>query len=199
MQKRPLPQGVHRHSEKAKKVFSGIRFDVYQWPQKLFDGTYATFEVVKRNDTVVVIPIVDEKVILVKELQPHWTTPGLALIAGMVEDGEDLQKAAKRELEEETGMIFHNFDLVHVTQAVPAVEWNMYTFIATGYKSEQAKKLDSGEQNEVVNVTFDELIQLTRERGLLYPPSFIEDFIIRDAIDDLKNVFQNPSEHAIKI
>lgn len=34
----------------AQRVFSGKIFDVYQWPQPLFDGSIATFEVAKRLD-----------------------------------------------------------------------------------------------------------------------------------------------------
>ncbi len=32
----------------AKRVFKGIIFDVYQWQQKMFDGSKETFEMLKR-------------------------------------------------------------------------------------------------------------------------------------------------------
>ncbi|MEI7603954.1 MAG: hypothetical protein WCJ19_02970 [bacterium] len=52
----PISQPI---PEDAVKVFSGVIFDVYQWQQLQFDGTYATFEKIKRNDVALVIPIMD--------------------------------------------------------------------------------------------------------------------------------------------
>ena len=40
----------------AKCVFTGIVYDVYQWEETNFDGSPATFEAVKRHDSVQVIP-----------------------------------------------------------------------------------------------------------------------------------------------
>src|ERR1700761_2937477 len=92
MKKRPIPKGVKLHSEHSNKVFEGVRFDIYQWQQEMFDGSVATFEVAKRNDTIVVIPILDdERILAVRERQPHWDKDGLVLVAGMVEKDEDIE------------------------------------------------------------------------------------------------------------
>lgn len=198
MKKRPLPPNTKRYSEKAQRVFKGVRFDIYQWEQEQFDGSKATYEIAKREDTVVVIPVINNEVVLVKEKQPHWTKEAITLVAGMVNPEEDLREAVKRELKEETGMIFSNFDLVYIEPVIPAVEWTAYTFIATGYQSSIDKKLDAGEKNEVVKMSFDELIEITRKQGLFYPPRFIESYLIQDKIDELKDVLKNPSKHSIK-
>ena len=51
----------------AAKVFTGKLFDVYQWPQKLFNGKIATFEQIRRPDSVNVLPITGEgKIALVE-------------------------------------------------------------------------------------------------------------------------------------
>ncbi|MBI2075156.1 MAG: hypothetical protein HYT82_00635 [Candidatus Harrisonbacteria bacterium] len=46
-------------------------FDIYQWKQKMFDGSFATFEKVKRReDTVTIVPITtNKKIISVHEEQ----------------------------------------------------------------------------------------------------------------------------------
>jgi 8-oxo-dGTP pyrophosphatase MutT (NUDIX family) len=199
MSNRPLPPGIKRYSEKAKKVFEGIRFEIYQWEQELFDGSKSTFEVAKRADTVVVIPVIGDEIILVNEKQPHWDKEGLTLVAGMVNPEEDLRDAAKRELLEETGMVFDNFHLVYIEPIVPAVEWTAYTLIATGYQTTLDKKLDAGEKNEIVKINFDKLIELARKQSLVYPPRFVESYLIRDKLDELRDVLKNPSNHSIKI
>ena len=41
----------------ARCVFKGVIFEVWQWEQKMFDGSMATFERIKRPDTVVIIQL----------------------------------------------------------------------------------------------------------------------------------------------
>jgi ADP-ribose pyrophosphatase YjhB (NUDIX family) len=188
MKKRPLPPHTKLYSEQAQRVFKGVRFDTYQWQQKQFDGSIATYEIVKRNDTVIVIPVIDGEIILVKEQQPHWDKPSHTLVAGMVNPDEDLDTAARRELEEETGLIFDKFDLVHIETSTPAVEWFTYTFIASGYKDKKEKKLDPGEKNEIVRIPFDAFIEMTRKREFFYRPRFIEDMLMQDKLEELRKM-----------
>src|SRR3989338_5132089 len=89
--KQPIP-------ENAKKVFDGVLFDVYQWEQKLFDGTKTVFEKLKRPDTVVVFPVLDDgKIILTEQKQPGKEL-FIGATGGRIDDGEDILEAAKREL-----------------------------------------------------------------------------------------------------
>lgn len=199
MKKRPLPQNAKLYSEKAELVFKGVRFDTYQWQQKQFDGSTTTFEIVKRNDTVVVIPVIEGEIALVKEQQPHWDKPGYTLVAGMVNPDEDLDVAARRELEEETGLIFENYHLVYIETDTPAVEWFAYTFIATGYKGKKEKKLDAGEKNEVEKITLDKLVGMTRNHEFFYRPRFIEDMLMQDKFEELKNLIKEPHKYAIPL
>ncbi|MFH1534525.1 MAG: NUDIX domain-containing protein [Patescibacteria group bacterium] len=94
--KQPIPKN-------AKKVFSGILFDVYQWNQKLFDGKETTFEKLVRPDTVVIFPILEDgRILLTKQEQPG-KVPFIGATGGRVDKGEDILEAAKRELLEESG------------------------------------------------------------------------------------------------
>src|SRR4051812_34954907 len=102
MKKPRLPHTFMKRPKNAKKVFQGKRFGIYQWKQKMFDGSTATFEVAKRNNSVVIIPIIGDKVVVVKERQPHWEREGITTVAGAMEEGENIVRAARRELEEET-------------------------------------------------------------------------------------------------
>jgi len=100
---RPAPKV--KIPKSAKNVFKGLIFDVYQWEQKLFDGSLATFERLKRVDTVNVIPVTrDRKIILL-----HQRQPGTALFTGFaggrIDGNEGVAEAAERELLEETGPV----------------------------------------------------------------------------------------------
>ena len=53
--------------ENAKLTFKGEIWKVYQWPQKMFDGTTATFEGLKhRKNGVKIIAIHQGKIIMTK-------------------------------------------------------------------------------------------------------------------------------------
>lgn len=144
----------------AELKFSGIIYDIYQWPQKLFDGSTTTFEMLKRPDTVKIIAIKDDRLIITKQEQPRkdafYDFPG-----GRVdkEDANELA-AAKRELLEETGMSFKTWKLVKVEQPFNKIDWLVYTFLATDFISQTAQHLDGGEKIEVLEMTFDEVKQL---------------------------------------
>lgn len=158
---RPTPK--QQIPDNAKKVFTGVIFDVYQWEQEMYDGTKTTFEALKRQDTVNVIPITTEgKIIITKQEQPGLKlfigTPG-----GRIDLGEDPLTAAKRELGEETGYRSENFILWDAVQPSAMIDWTIYTFIAKNCKQDKDMQLDSGEKIELMFLTFDELVKLICE------------------------------------
>ena len=83
----------------AKQVFKGVIYDVYHWEQELFDGTKTIFEMLKRPDTVEIIPITSEGKILI-----NYEEQGLAQFicvpGGRVDRGEDPEAVAKDEIKE---------------------------------------------------------------------------------------------------
>lgn len=158
------PENAKTIPEEAKKVFTGELFDVYQWPQEMFDGSTATFEMLKRSDTVRIIAIRETsegpKVVFTKQRQPRkdwfYDYPG-----GRV-DAEDTNElaAAKRELLEETGYNFRNWKLIRVRQPFSKIDWLVYTFLATDFIEKVDQKLDSGEEIEVMEVDLAEAVEL---------------------------------------
>ncbi len=103
------PQSKQPIPEHAQKVFEGIMFDVYQWEQKMFDGSAATFEKLVRPDTVVVFPVLPNGNILLTEQEQPEKEPFIGAAGGRVDKGEDILDAARRELLEETGYTAEKF------------------------------------------------------------------------------------------
>jgi len=87
----------------SKKVFEGVIFDVYQWEETLFDGSVTIFEAVKRKDSVQIIAIFNNQLVLLEEEQP-FIGKFLALSGGVCETNVP-EDDARRELLEETGFI----------------------------------------------------------------------------------------------
>lgn len=155
-----IPQNAKLISERAEKVFQGKIFDVYQWQQELFDGSHATFEMLRRPDTVNVLAVKDGKLVLIKQQQPgsaeFYGIPG-----GRHDNPRETElEAAKREMLEETGMTFKNWRLIWATQPFGKMEWFVYLFLATDFESQTVQKLDAGEKISVELMALDEVINL---------------------------------------
>lgn len=151
-----LPQNAILVPPTAKRVFKGVIYDTYQWEQPLFNGKSTTFEMLKRADTIKIIAVRDDKLVIVEQEQPgrkkFYDLPG-----GMHdhEDESELE-AAKRELVEETGLQFKTWKLLNVVQPHGKIEQFVYTFLATDFLGEQPQQLDGGEKIDVLYLDFNE-------------------------------------------
>lgn len=144
-------------------VFKGIIFDTYQWQQKMFDGTFQTFEKLKRADTVIVYPVLDDGCILLTEQEQPGKQPFIGSAGGRVDEGEEILEAVKRELLEETGYTAKEFTLWKTEQPTSKIDWVIYTFIAKGLTKVSDQSLDPGEKIKLKPVTFDEFLSLAQD------------------------------------
>lgn len=158
--KKIIPSDAVLIPENAQCVFRGKIFDVYQWPQKMFDGSTATFEMLKRPDSAVVIGVVDDKLIVIEEEQPHSGT-SLAFPGGRADQDDDALVAAKREMLEETGHKFENWRLISVKQPHTKLEWFVHIFLAWGVLSVEETFHDAGERITVKQLGFAEVKRLS--------------------------------------
>lgn len=152
--RKPLPK-------KAKRVFKGVIFEVWQWKQKMFDGSYQVFERLKRPDTCQVIPIVGDKILIQMQKQPDVVKAFPSLPGGRRDEGETPLKAAKRELLEETGYASNEWKLWRKQEPYSKLIWTVYTFIASNCRKIQKTKGDSGEKTKPKLITFNEFLELS--------------------------------------
>jgi len=125
-----VPESAVLIPDSATLKYSGEIFSVYTWPQKLYSGETATFEMLMRRDTVTAFCLVDNKLIVLDDEQPcrgkKKTLPG-----GQVDSSDDSTlDSVKREVEEETGYSFKNWKLVKVRQPYTKIEWFIYVYVA---------------------------------------------------------------------
>lgn len=152
----------------AKKVFSGVIFDVYQWEQKMFNGSFETFEMLKRKHSIQVLAVTkDKKIIVLKEQHPHLKKSFYGVIGGGQEDKETPLQTAKRELQEETGYTSKNWKLIHIERPSSKIDWPLYTYVAKNSKKTHEPKLDAGEKVEVMKVSFGEFMKYTISKDFM--------------------------------
>ena len=144
----------------AKRVFKGEIFEVWQWPQKMYDGSTETFEMLKRPDTAVVIPVVGDKILILTQAQPNRPKAFYSIAGGRREKGERPLNSVKRELLEETGYVSRDWKLWNSVDPVGKMVWTVYTYIARDCIFWQAPRPDAGEKISVKLISYDEFLKL---------------------------------------
>lgn len=139
----------------AKKVFQGVIFSVYQWQQAMFDGSTATFEMLKRANTIEVIATQGDKILMSRQSQPNKHN-FYSLFGGRAEENEDPLVTAKRELREESGLESDDWELLKSFQPVHKMDWEIFTFVARNCQKMAEPHLDPGEKIETIICSFEE-------------------------------------------
>lgn len=182
--KKTLPDKAILIPDTAKLVFKGVTYDVYHWSQKLYDGSFTTFEMLKRVDTAVIIGVKDDKLVIIDEQQAHHPM-NRHFPTGRVDAGENWQTAAAREMHEEAGLSFKNWRLVHVVQPFDQVEWFVAVFLATECTDEGERHLEAGEKSTMLQFDFADVKaqmeagrdDLKHSRDLFDPLTTLQDLL----------------------
>lgn len=146
----------------ANLVFSGKIFDVYQWEQVMYDGTTATFEMLKRPDTVQVIPTIGNKIFLSYEEQPTYALQ-YSFLGGRCELKEEPLTTAKRELLEESGFESSDWELFGSFEPSHKIDWQIHYFLARNCQKTHVAQLDAGEKLTVKEFSFEQFINKVTE------------------------------------
>lgn len=182
MTRRPLPPDARLVPHSATLVFKGVIYDTYQWPQKLPDGTTTTFEMLKRPDTVMIIAIDDNgEVVVVDETQPGGIVRSAHLPVGRVDTkDQSVLATAQRELAEETGWSFADWELVDIVQPEKKIEWFVYLFVAKRALQCIAPRLDAGEDIESRTVPLTDVMR--QDSVLRYFPWLVSVTTVDDVV-----------------
>ncbi len=158
----------------ATKVFEGVVFDVYQWQQEMFDGTFRTFEYLRRKHSAIVFPVFEDGTILINEEEQPGHAPFISLPGGGADTyEEDPLLLAQRELEEETGYQAKTWKQIHVHTDFPKTDWAIYYFVARDLTKVGTPQNEASEKIVSKRVTLDQFLDLHehpkfRDKGFRY-------------------------------
>jgi len=127
-------------------------------------GIKDPYYVIERPDAAIIFPLTaGGEVVLVNQYRPPLETMELGLPAGLVEDGERPEEAARRELSEETGYAGGEWELLGSVASSPSLKDNWaYLFLARSVEETTPPEPDEHELVEVVRFPVEELLNLVR-------------------------------------
>ena len=122
------------------------------------------YYVVERPDAAIIFPLTGEgEVVLVRQYRPPLERMELGLPAGLVEEGEKPEDAARRELLEETGYSGDQWEPLGSLASSPSLKDNWaYLFLARGVEESAPPAPDEHELVEVVRAPVGDLPGLIR-------------------------------------
>ncbi len=156
----------------AKKVFSGVIFDIYQWQQEMFDGSKATYETAKRKPSLSIIALTPDKQILLLDQEQPARPPFPSLPGGKIEDNEEPSMAAARELLEETGYRAKEIILLNEYNDDSKIDFTDYLYLAKDCLPVSDQNLDPGEKITVKLVDFQTLLETVKNPLFAIPRGF---------------------------
>ena len=120
------------------------------------------YYVIERPDAAIIFPLTQsEEVVLVRQYRPPLGRMELGLPAGLVEEGEKPETAARRELSEETGYAGGEWEPLGVLASSPSLKDNhAHLFLARGVEEKAVPDPDEHELVEVVKAPVGELLGL---------------------------------------
>jgi 8-oxo-dGTP pyrophosphatase MutT (NUDIX family) len=148
------------HSERLLETpYFTLRSDRLRLPDGAVKEAYYVLE---RPDAAIIFPLTKEgEVVLVRQFRPPLDRMELGLPAGLVEDGESPEAAARRELLEETGYSGGEWEALGSLASSPSLKDNWaYLFLARGVEETAPPDLDEHELVEVTKVPVERMLDL---------------------------------------
>lgn len=144
------------------KPWATMRKDTCRMPNGTIVDDYYVLEYADWANAVAITE--DNEVLLVKQYRHAADVVLLELPGGVIDKGEDLKTAIRRELLEETGYQFDDIEQISTMYPNPSTGNNRcHGFLARGGKLVQGQKLDAHEEIIVEKVSIKEVKQLLAE------------------------------------
>lgn len=168
---------------KKERVFKNEHFSVYEEDLILPNGNKVRWTFLKNYRTVGVIAFTPEgKLLMVKQYRPALEKEIIEIPAGLVDPGEDVEKAAIRELEEETGYRAGKMTKVCEYFRSPGVSASMMYIYHAENLVKTRQNLDEDEFLEVLEFEkkdIDELLKTPLDGKTIYALNYTKSYLIK--------------------
>jgi len=149
-------------------VYRGKRFNVRLLDVLLPNGRSSHKEVVEHPGAVVILPLLDGNVVLLRQFRASVDSWLYELPAGTLDrSGESVELCARRELREETGYVADSFkELFRMYPSPGFCTEVIYSFLTENLKKDRASP-EAGEVIEPIVLSFDEALELVKNQRIV--------------------------------
>lgn len=166
---------VHDRVVVWENPFFDAGYDVVERP----DGQRANYYWIDPADVTVVVPVIDDEVVLVETYSPQLQGTSLACPAGRIEPDEQPHEAAARELREETGYVAGDLTEIERFRAEAWVRADCTAYLATDLEPGDPD-LDEGEFLAVERVPIDDAVTAVRDSEVVHGVQFLPLLLARE-------------------
>ena len=141
-------------------IYEGQLFTLRKDTVRLPDGRLTDRDVIGHSGAVAIIPVLDDKIVLIRQFRQAAGKILCELPAGTLKKGEAPDKCAARELREETGYLAGNLKRLFHCYLAPGYSTEIiYVYLATNLEQVE-READSDEFIEVLTVTHGEALRM---------------------------------------
>lgn len=145
---------------KTEIVYEGSFLKVHKDEVELPDGQKSSREYIQHPGAAMLVPVTDDgQLVMIRQYRYPLRREFIEFPAGKIDAGEDPLQTARRELEEEAGMIAK--EIRHLTTIHPVIGYSnerIEIYLARGLQK-TAQHLDEGEFLEVFEIPFTEALE----------------------------------------
>lgn len=139
-----------------------------------------------KNATIVITRTIDNKYILVVQNRVDDNV-SVEFPSGYIEENEDVEKGAEREVLEETGYIGDKAEVLDsVISSIGTENSKTYISFIDNAKKEKNQKLDEDEYVNYIEVTFDELKYLIDKKYILSSSNKLAYYYLKELLERKK-------------
>ncbi len=179
---------------KRKRLYSGSYLKLDSLEIRLPDGKKALREIVNVRDAVAVMPVDrDGTVHLIRQHRPAIARTIIEVPAGVIDPGESPEKCARRECEEETGIIPGRLRrLITYSHAEGYSTGFITLFLATNLKHTGKLNLDQSEFVEQVRMPYRKLMSMIKSNKIIDSKTILCAIL---GLGHLKHILTHPRPH----
>jgi len=142
---------------------------------------------IEAQDAVNVIALTkDKKVIMVKQFRFGIGDYTLEIPGGMIDEGEPILKAAKRELREETGYAGTQWQFIGKILSNPVfMNSSVHHYLALGVTKQFELELDEAEEVEIVKLSIPTVFEYIQQGFIQHPHTITAFYFAKEELEKL--------------
>jgi len=164
----PLGKDNERKKDNYHYFYKGKRINFKVLDINLPNGRVFKKEIVEHPGAVVILPLLDDKIIFLKQFRPAVNRWVYELPAGTLDkQGESLEKCALRELEEETGYVAEDAKEMFRMYSSPGFSTEIiYSFFVEKLIKGNAAPEET-EIIQIIELSFDDALELIKKDSIV--------------------------------